>query len=282
MVRFVRDEVAAGRCTRARQDDAQMVLVVPLAIRISADGNADSVVPLAIGCPTVEQFSAGRAQRMVRHLAHRTMIPGDRGIGRSSPIPGRYGAGMILSDDELARYARHIVLREFGGGGQLKLKQAKVAVIGAGGIGSPAIQYLAAAGIGSLVLIDDDVVEPSNLQRQTIFTTDDRGTPKVEAAATHVARLNPHVAVTTHRTRVTPDNAAALIEGADVVLDGCDNFTTRLAVADAALAQRVPLVSAAVGQFEGQWRSIAAGKRTNLLSLLRRRCGRPGRADLRR
>ncbi|KTW13589.1 HesA/MoeB/ThiF family protein [Sphingomonas sanguinis] len=159
---------------------------------------------------------------------------------------------MILTDDELARYARHIILREFGGGGQIRLKQARVAVIGAGGIGSPAIQYLAAAGIGALTLIDDDVVEPSNLQRQTIFTTEDRGIPKVEAAAAHVARLNPHVAVTVHRTRVDAGNIAALIEGADVVLDGCDNFATRLAVADAALGLHIPLVSAAVGQFEGQ------------------------------
>ena len=159
---------------------------------------------------------------------------------------------MILTDDELARYARHIVLREFGGGGQLRLKQARVAVIGAGGIGSPAIQYLAAAGVGSLVLIDDDVVEPSNLQRQTIFTTEDRGTPKVEAAARFARRLNPHVAVNTHRARVTPDTVLSLIDGADVVLDGCDNFTTRLTVADAALSRRIPLVSAAVGQFEGQ------------------------------
>ncbi|WP_294279739.1 molybdopterin-synthase adenylyltransferase MoeB [uncultured Sphingomonas sp.] len=159
---------------------------------------------------------------------------------------------MILTDDELARYARHIVLREFGGGGQIRLKQARVAVIGAGGIGSPAIQYLAAAGIGALTLIDDDVVEPSNLQRQTIFTTEDRGIPKVEAAAAHVGRLNPHVALTVHRTRVDADNIAALIESADVVLDGCDNFATRLVVADAALGLRIPLVSAAVGQFEGQ------------------------------
>jgi len=159
---------------------------------------------------------------------------------------------MILTDDELARYARHIVLREFGGGGQLRLKQARVAVIGAGGIGSPAIQYLAAAGVGSLVLIDDDVVEPSNLQRQTIFTTEDRGTPKVEAAARFARRLNPHVAVNTHRARVTPDTVLSLIDGADVVLDGCDNFATRLTVADAALSRRIPLVSAAVGQFEGQ------------------------------
>lgn len=159
---------------------------------------------------------------------------------------------MILTDDELARYARHIVLREFGGGGQLRLKQARVAVVGAGGIGSPAIQYLAAAGVGSLVLIDDDVVEPSNLQRQTIFTTEDRGTPKVEAAARFARRLNPHVAVDTHRARVTPDTVLSLIDGADVVLDGCDNFATRLTVADAALSRRIPLVSAAVGQFEGQ------------------------------
>ena len=159
---------------------------------------------------------------------------------------------MILSDDELARYARHIVLREFGGGGQLRLKQARVAVIGAGGIGSPAIQYLAAAGVGALTLVDDDVVEPSNLQRQTIFSTEDRGTPKVEAAAAFARRLNPHVEVTVHRARVTPDNVAALLAGADVVLDGCDHFATRLTVADAALGLRIPLVSAAVGQFEGQ------------------------------
>ncbi|WP_322964420.1 HesA/MoeB/ThiF family protein [Sphingomonas fuzhouensis] len=159
---------------------------------------------------------------------------------------------MILTDDELDRYARHIVLREFGGGGQLRLRQARIAVIGAGGIGSPAIQYLAAAGVGSLVLIDDDVVEPSNLQRQTIFTTEDRGLAKVDAAAAHVARLNPHVVIETHRVRITADNAGTLIDGADVVLDGCDNFATRLAVADAALARRIPLVSAAVGQFEGQ------------------------------
>ncbi|MGE7205277.1 HesA/MoeB/ThiF family protein [Sphingomonas sp. NPDC019816] len=159
---------------------------------------------------------------------------------------------MTLSDDELARYARHIVLREFGGGGQIRLKQARVAVIGCGGIGSPAIQYLAAAGVGSLILIDDDVVEPSNLQRQTIFTTEDRGIPKAEAAAAFATRLNPHVQVTVHRTRVTGENVAALLAGADVVLDGCDNFSTRLVVADAALDARIPLVSAAVGQFEGQ------------------------------
>jgi len=159
---------------------------------------------------------------------------------------------MTLSDDELARYARHIVLREFGGTGQLRLKAATAVVIGAGGIGSPAIQYLAAAGIGRLVLIDDDAVETSNLQRQTIFRTEDQGLAKVEAAAAALRRINPNVAVDTHRLRVDQGNIGALIAGADVVLDGCDNFATRFVVADAAHAARIPLVSAAVGQFEGQ------------------------------
>ncbi len=159
---------------------------------------------------------------------------------------------MILSDDELIRYARHIVLKEFSGSGQARLKAATVAIVGAGGIGSPAIQYLGAAGVGRLILIDDDSVEPSNLQRQTIFTTNDTGVAKVEAAAAAVGRINPYVTVDVHRTRIDPSNVADLIAGADVVLDGCDNFATRFCVADAAHAARIPLVSAAVGQFEGQ------------------------------
>ena len=157
-----------------------------------------------------------------------------------------------LTDAELTRYARHIVLREFGGAGQVRLKAASVAVIGAGGIGSPAIQYLAAAGIGRLILIDDDHVDTSNLQRQTIFTTDDIGQDKAAAAAAAARRINPFVTVDTHTTRIDAGNASLMFAGADVVLDGSDNFTTRLAVADAALTARIPLVSAAVGQFEGQ------------------------------
>ena len=157
-----------------------------------------------------------------------------------------------LSDAELERYARHIVLKEVGGVGQAKLKRATVAVIGAGGIGSPAIQYLAAAGIGRLIVIDDDRVELSNLQRQTLFGGADIGAAKVDAAAAAVARLNPGVRIEARRARIDANNARDLIDGADVVLDGTDNFATRLAVADAALALRIPLVSAAVGQFEGQ------------------------------
>lgn len=159
---------------------------------------------------------------------------------------------LTLQADELARYARHIVLREVGGAGQRRLKRATVAVIGAGGIGSPVLQYLAAAGVGRLILIDDDHVEVSNLQRQTIFAESDVGAPKVFAAVAAIARLNPHVETVAQAVRIDATNAAALINGADVVLDGCDNFTTRLAVADATLAARIPLVSAAVGQFEGQ------------------------------
>ncbi|MES2056724.1 MAG: HesA/MoeB/ThiF family protein [Pseudomonadota bacterium] len=159
---------------------------------------------------------------------------------------------MSFSDAELDRYARHIVLKEVGGSGQGKLRQASVAVIGAGGIGSPAIQYLAAAGIGRLIVIDHDVVDLSNLQRQTLFGTDDIGQPKVAAVAIAVSRLNPNVRVETHAVRIDRANAAHLLAGADVVLDGCDNFATRLVVADAAFAARLPLVSAAVDQFEGQ------------------------------
>ena len=157
-----------------------------------------------------------------------------------------------LSDAELDRYARHIVLREVGGAGQTKLKAATVAIVGAGGIGSPAIQYLAAAGVGRLILIDDDTVDLSNLQRQTLFADVDVGAPKVAAAGLAAARINPHVAVELRAERLTTENAADLIAGADVVLDGTDSFATRLAVADSAQRLRIPLVSSAVGQFEGQ------------------------------
>jgi len=157
-----------------------------------------------------------------------------------------------LSDDELARYARHIVLREVGGSGQMRIRAASAAIVGCGGIGSPAIQYLAAAGIGRLVLIDDDRVDLSNLQRQTIFSGDDLGESKAAAAAHAVAAINPHVDVVVHAIRLDANSARDLLGGVEVVLDGCDNFATRLLVADTALALRTPLVSAAVGQFDGQ------------------------------
>lgn len=159
---------------------------------------------------------------------------------------------MSLSDEELERYARHIVLRDVGGPGQMNIRAARVLVVGAGGIGSPAIQYLAAAGIGHLTIIDDDLVSLSNLQRQVLFTTDDVGQSKAELAVKRVRAINPNVDVVAIRDRITSENAAQLLRNMDVVLDGSDNFKTRLAVADAANAARVPLISAAIGQFHGQ------------------------------
>ncbi len=159
---------------------------------------------------------------------------------------------MSLTDLQLERYARHIVLKEVGGEGQRRLLKAKAVIVGAGGIGSPAIQYLAAAGVGSLTIIDDDEVALSNLQRQTLYATADVGQPKSRLAKRAVEILNSDVAVDFSTDRIDAANAQRLLEGADVVLDGSDNFETRLAVADAALDARVPLVSAAVAQFEGQ------------------------------
>jgi adenylyltransferase/sulfurtransferase len=168
-----------------------------------------------------------------------------------------------LSDEQLDRYARHIVLKEIGGAGQTRLLSAHALIVGAGGIGSPVVQYLAAAGIGHLTVVDDDRVALSNLQRQTLFATRDVGHAKVVAAANAVQRLNPDVTVTPIDRRIDAGNARALLTGVDVVVDGSDSFATRLAVADAALAARVPLVSAAVGQFDGQlavYRGWEAGR----------------------
>lgn len=159
---------------------------------------------------------------------------------------------MALSDEELDRYARHIVLPHVGGTGQTLIRAAQVAVIGAGGIGCPAIQYLAAAGIGTLKIVDDDRISLANLQRQTLFSTGDIGGLKAERAAEVVRALNPHVAVTSVVARVTATNVAELIADTDLVLDGCDNFATRLVVSDHCTRAHIPLVSAAIGQFQGQ------------------------------
>ncbi|GAC1332425.1 MAG: molybdopterin-synthase adenylyltransferase MoeB [Beijerinckiaceae bacterium] len=157
---------------------------------------------------------------------------------------------VALSSEEIERYARHIVLHDIGGPGQQKLRAARVLVIGAGGLGSPLIQYLAAAGIGEIGIVDDDTVSLSNLQRQVIHGTPDVGRPKVESAAQAIARLNPHVKVAAFPIRLTPANARALVRGWTIVADGSDNFPTRYAVSDACYFERVPLVTAAVGAFD--------------------------------
>jgi len=164
----------------------------------------------------------------------------------------------MLDAKELERYARHIVLREVGGPGQARLKAARVLVIGAGGLGAPVLLYLAAAGVGALGVIDDDVVSLSNLQRQVIHATPDIGMRKVDSAEAALARLNPHVAVEAHMARLTADNALELIANYDIVADGSDNFTTRYLVSDACYFAKKPLVTAAVGTFDGSLTSIRA------------------------
>jgi adenylyltransferase/sulfurtransferase len=158
---------------------------------------------------------------------------------------------MELSREEIERYARHIVLMGVGGPGQQKLKAARVLIVGAGGLGSPAIQYLAAAGVGTIGVVDDDIVSLSNLQRQVIHDTASIGSAKVDSAAAAVARLNPNVRVDAHRSRINADNAAGLVAAYDVVADCSDNFTTRYAVSDACFHAQKTLVTAAVGQFDG-------------------------------
>ena len=157
---------------------------------------------------------------------------------------------MSLAPIEIERYARHIVLRDVGGPGQLKLKAARVLVIGAGGLGAPLIQYLAAAGVGTIGIADDDVVSLSNLQRQVLHGEADLGRSKVESAANAVARLNPHVKIEQQAMRVAPDNVRELVARYDIVADGSDNFATRYLMSDACFHEAKPLVTAAVGPFD--------------------------------
>lgn len=157
----------------------------------------------------------------------------------------------MLNEDELERYARHIVLAEVGGAGQQALKNAKVLVVGAGGLGAPLLQYLAAAGVGTLGIVDDDTVSLSNLQRQVIHDTGNVGKAKTQSAAESLGRINPHVRVVCHKLRINGENAADLVADYDIVADGSDNFATRYLVADTCEALGKTLVTAAVGRFDG-------------------------------
>lgn len=159
---------------------------------------------------------------------------------------------MSFSDAEIERYARHLVLSEVGGPGQQRLKAARVAIVGLGGVGAPAAMYLAAAGVGGLRLIDDDEVALSNLQRQIAFSTADVGRAKIEAGAATLSALNPGVVLEQVSERLTEANASRLLAGCDVILDGTDDFATRFAVNDACVAAGAPLVSGALGRWSGQ------------------------------
>jgi adenylyltransferase/sulfurtransferase len=167
----------------------------------------------------------------------------------------------MLNAEELERYARHLVLRDVGGPGQAALKRSRVLVVGAGGLGAPALLYLAAAGVGTLGVVDDDTVSLSNLQRQVIHGTGDVGAEKAASAAAAIRRLNPNIAVETHALRLTGRNALSLIEGYDLVADGSDNFATRYLVSDACFFAGKPLVTAALGTFDGTLTTIRAHER---------------------
>ena len=167
----------------------------------------------------------------------------------------------MLTPDELERYARHIVMRDVGGPGQQALKKARVLVIGAGGLGAPVLLYLAAAGIGTLGIVDDDLVSLSNLQRQVVHATPDIGDAKVDSAAGTIARLNPHVAVERHPVRIVAANAMELLAQYDLVIDGSDNFATRYLVSDACYFAGKPLITGAVGTFDAALTTLRAHER---------------------
>jgi molybdopterin/thiamine biosynthesis adenylyltransferase len=159
---------------------------------------------------------------------------------------------MSFSPEELERYARHVVLHEIGGIGQRRLREARVLVVGAGGLGSPGLLYLAAAGVGTLGIVDDDVVSLSNLQRQVLHGTEDVGVAKVDSAMRQLARNNPHVRVLPYCLRLTDGNISEILADFDLVLDGSDNFQTRYMVNAACVAAGKPLISGAMSQWEGQ------------------------------
>jgi adenylyltransferase/sulfurtransferase len=170
---------------------------------------------------------------------------------------------MSLSDEELERYARHIVLREVGGVGQARLKAGRVLVVGAGGLGSPVLLYLAAAGVGTIGIVDDDRVSLSNLQRQIAHATAGIGRLKTESAAERIRAINPNVEMRAHPERLTPENALEIISQYDVIADGSDNFATRFLINDACFLAKRTLVSAAVTEFDGQLATFKAHDRTH-------------------
>ena len=211
----------------------------------------DSAAARAIGGTAAHWLVAGGIVALI--LAYRALLAHLRARAKGrDPAPGAEQPGDgAMSDAELDRYARQLVLREIGGAGQMRLRGAKVLVVGAGGLGAPVCLYLAAAGVGRITLADDDTVSLSNLQRQVIFRTRQCGQPKVAAAAQGMADLNPHVAVTTLSRRITAADTD-LVGGHDLVIDGTDSFAVREAVNRACVAAGVPLISGAIGQWEGQ------------------------------
>jgi molybdopterin/thiamine biosynthesis adenylyltransferase/rhodanese-related sulfurtransferase len=228
-----------------------------------------TLVPPATVADRIEEVAPDRSQRVVlycrvgnRSARAADLLESELGYEDVASIAGgieawqQSGLPVVapegLSAEQRMRYSRHTLLPEVGAEGQIKLLNAKVLLVGAGGLGSPAALYLAAAGIGTLGLVDDDVVDESNLQRQVIHTTDRVGVPKTESARITISELNPDVEVVEHRTRLDADNVLEIIEDYDVIVDGADNFPTRYLLNDASVRQRKPVVSASILAFDGQ------------------------------
>ncbi len=218
---------------------AQLVLPADNALRLATGGDVRPWLVLGGVAGLAALYAAG-----LRRLRARQAQPAAGPVADAPDAPFR--------DAELNRYARHIVLREVGGPGQRRLKDARVLVVGAGGLGAPALLYLAAAGVGTIGVIDDDVVDGANLQRQVIHRDQDIGTPKVFSAQAALQALNPFITVRPYHRRLTAEIAAPLLAEYDLVLDGSDNFDTRYAVNAAAVATGTPLLSGAITQWEGQ------------------------------
>jgi len=209
------------------------------------DKNRDIVVYCASGVRSV--FAA----KTLRDLGYSNVSSMAGGFNRWRDLGLDYRIPKVLDAAQRDRYSRHLVLPEVGEEGQIKMLESKVLCIGAGGLGSPALLYLAAAGVGTIGIVDSDTVEASNLQRQIIHNTETVGTPKVESAAKTINKLNPDVAVNIHDFRLDETNARDLIASYDLVVDGCDNFETRYLVNDAAVALRKPVVHGSIFRFEG-------------------------------
>jgi len=196
-------------------------------------------------------FRSLLAARNLREMGYDNVESVAGGFTRWKQAGNDYDVPQTLTPDQRSRYSRHTLIPEVGEAGQLKLLGAKVLLIGAGGLGSPAAYYLAAAGVGTIGLVDDDVVDASNLQRQIIHTTDRVGMLKAESGKIAIEALNPDVTVNVHATRINRDNVLDIISGYDVIVDGADNFPTRYLLADASLMTRIPLVHASILRFEG-------------------------------
>lgn len=239
------DEVASGMLAGATRVAPDAIVDFVTGARARVPGG------VVVYCATGKRSGTAVARLKAAGIEARSLTGGFE-AWKSAGLPWEEPAAGILSPAQLERYSRHIRLAEIGLEGQERLRQARILCVGAGGLGSPAALYLAAAGIGELGIIDGDAVDLSNLQRQVLHTTARIGSPKVDSAAITLSALNPDVRVTTHHVRLTAENASALLRGYDVIIDASDNFDTRYLINDVALDLQIPVVHASILAFEGQ------------------------------